>query len=100
MKILALERETPGTPATAFQPLLKEEAAKVWELYQQGVIHELYFNAQKHTAILVLESVDLQAAKDTLAQLPLVQSGLIDFEMIPLAPYTGFSRLFGDLQSD
>ena len=25
---------------------------------------------------------------------PLVEQGLIDFEVIPLAPYPGFSRLF------
>ncbi len=46
MKILALEKEIPGTPATAFRALLKAEAAKVWELYQQGVVRELYFNAE------------------------------------------------------
>ena len=29
-----------------------------------------------------------------LATLPLVQEGLITFELIPLAPYPGFARLF------
>ena len=86
MKVLALEKEIPGTPATAFRALLKAEAAKAWELYQQGVIRELYFNAEEHTAVLVLECQDLQAARQILAQLPLVQVGLIEFEVISLIP--------------
>lgn len=94
MKILALEREMPGSQPEAFQPWLRAEAATVWELHLQGVIRELYFNAEEHTAILVLECEDLQAARRILDRLPLVESGLIDFELIPLAPYDGFARLF------
>jgi hypothetical protein len=100
MKILALEKEMPGMPATAFSSLLKAEAAKVWELYQQGAIRELYFNTEKHTAVLVLEYDDLRSARNSLDQLPLVRSRLIDFELVPLAPYDGFARLFGDTKSD
>ena len=95
MKILALEREVPDTSASALRSLLKAEAAKVWELYKQGVVRELYFNAEKHTAVLVLECDDLQSASFLLDQLPLVQARLIDFELVPLAPYDGFERLFG-----
>ena len=100
MKILALEKEIPGKPATAFRALLKAEAAKAWELYHQGVVRELYFNAEEHTAILVLECQDVQAARQILAQLPLVQAGLIEFEIVPLIPYDGFERLFGNEKSN
>jgi len=100
VKILALEKEIPGTPATVFRALLKAEAAKAWELYQQGVVRELYFNAEEHTAVLVLECQNMQAARRILAQLPLVQAGLIEFEVIPLLPYDGFEWLFGNEKSD
>lgn len=100
MKLLALEKEIPGTPATAFRALLQAEAAKAWELYQQGVVRELYFNAEEHTAVLLLECQDMQVARQILAQLPLVQAGLIEFEIIPLIPYDGFERLFGNEKSD
>ncbi len=36
MKILALEKEVPATPATAIRALMKAEAAKAWELYRAG----------------------------------------------------------------
>jgi hypothetical protein len=100
MKILALEREIPGAPVDAFRSLLRAEAAQVWELYQQGVIRELYFNAEKHTAVLVLECEDPQTAIKFLGRLPLVEAGLIDFELVPLAPYDGFTRLFGEANPD
>lgn len=94
MKILAIEKELPGATAEGFAPLLKAEAAHAWELYQAGVIRELYFHQEQHVAVLVLECPDLAAAREALAGLPLVQAGLIEFELLPLVPYTGFSRLF------
>jgi muconolactone delta-isomerase len=94
MKILAIERELPGATDEAFQPLLKPEARRAWELYQGGVMRELYFNANSHTAVLVLECWDVAEARQVLAGLPLVEHGLIEFEIIPLVAYPGFERLF------
>jgi muconolactone delta-isomerase len=94
MKILALEKELPDATAEAFQPLLKKEAQDVWELQQSGALREIYFNADQHTAVLVLECNDISAARQLLATLPLVHAGLITFDVIPLIPYDGFARLF------
>ena len=94
MKILAIEREVPGIPAEHFQVHLKSEAARAWELYQAGTIRELYFRQDAHSAVLILECRDAEEAEAALATLPLVQAGLITFEIIPLAAYPGFPRLF------
>jgi muconolactone delta-isomerase len=94
MKILALEKELPGATAEAFQPLLKDEACRVWELQQSGALREIYFRADQHTAVLVLECTDVDEVRRLLSSLPLVAAGLIEFEIIPLAPYDGFARLF------
>lgn len=94
MKILALEKEILGATAEAFQPLLKDEARGVWELQQSGAVREIYFNAEQHTAVMMLECSDMEAAHNLLATLPLVQAGLIRFDIIPLVPYDGFARLF------
>ena len=95
MKILAMEKELPGISAERFQPYLKDEARRVWELYRAGAIRELYFRADRHEAVFVLECEDESEGQRILSALPLVQAGLIIFEVIPLAPYPGFSRLFG-----
>ena len=96
MKILALEKEIPNTSPEQFTPHLKVEAACVWELYQNGHIREIYFRGDRKEAVLILECVDVEEADQLLDSLPLVQAGLIEFEVIPLVPYPGFERLFGE----
>jgi muconolactone delta-isomerase len=96
VKILAMERELPGATAEAFRPHLKAEARRVWELYQAGVFREMYFRADEGTAVLILECQDVDAAHAVLNTLPLVQAGLITFDVMPLIPYPGFARLFGE----
>jgi hypothetical protein len=94
MKILALEREKPNVTAEQFSPHLRAEAARVWELYQAGVLREIYFSQDRHEAVLILECVDGPEAQQVLNSLPLVKAGLITFDIIPLVPYSGFGRLF------
>jgi muconolactone delta-isomerase len=96
MKILALEKEMPGVTEDAFKPYLKEEAARVWELYQAGTFRELYFRQDESSAVLILECADIEEAKSLLNTLPLVREGMITFDVIPLVPYPGLARLFGD----
>jgi hypothetical protein len=96
MKILALEKETSSITPEQFAPQLKAEAARVWELYQSGLLREIYFRQDRKEAVLVLECVDTEEAQKLLETLPLVQAGLINFEIIPLIPYPGFERLFGE----
>lgn len=95
MKILAMEIETEGVRPEQYRPHLQAEARRVWELYQSGAIRELYFRADRSEAVLMLECADAGEAEQVLASLPLVQAGLITFEVIPLGPYPGFARLFG-----
>ena len=96
MKILAMEIEVEGVKPGQFRPHLKEEAQHVWNLYQSGIIRELYFRADRSEAVLILECENVEIAQQTLASLPLVRTGLITFEVIPLIPYPGFARLFGE----
>jgi muconolactone delta-isomerase len=95
LKILAIEREVAGAGEADFTlPLKKAEAARVWELYLSGAIRELYFRQDQPSAVLVLECADVEGARQILGQLPLVEAGLITFEILPLVAYPGFGRLF------
>ncbi len=96
MKILAIEKEIPNSTPELFAPHLKEEALQVWELYKSGKLREIYFRGDRDTAILILECVNVEEASSLLDTLPLVEAGLIEFEAIPLVPYPGFERLFGN----
>jgi hypothetical protein len=97
MKILAIEIELPGAAPGSFKPHLKAEAARVWELHRSGVVREFYFDEGRRRAVLILECADAKEARAALATLPLVREKLIDFELLPLSPYTGLERLFGNM---
>ena len=94
MKILAFEKQVKKTNPAEYQPFLADETAKVYELYLSDMIREFYFHETDHTAVLMLECSDVNEAQKILDSLPLVEAGLITFELIPLVPYSGFSRLF------
>ena len=99
LKILAIEREilnlsSEEARARAYEPHLQAEAFRVWELYKSGIFREIYFDQHKHTAVIIMECEDVEEAEDHLKTLPLVKEGLIDFQIIALEPYPGFSRLF------
>ena len=96
MKILALEKETPGVTGEMFKAHLVAETRRVWELYTADVLREIYFRQDRPEAVLVLECESVDAAGEVVATLPLVQAGLISFELIPLGPYPGYGRLFRD----
>ncbi len=97
MKILAIEREAPVVDDHAYTlELLQAEAQRAWELYQAGVVRELYFRADRTEAVIILECDSVEEAAAALDSLPLVQAGLVAFELLPLKAYPGFARLFAD----
>ena len=93
MKILAIEREQDNVSWKNQSKTLYEEALHVYELNQKEIIREIYFSDSKN-AILILECKDKLEANSILNDFPLVKNGLIDFDIIELHTYTGFSRLF------
>jgi hypothetical protein len=96
MKILALEEEIPGKSADNVDMLYKQEAIRVWELFQNGTVREIYFRKDCSCAVLMLECEDAEQAGKVLSSLPLAKAGLIRFDIIPLVAYDGFSRLFDE----
>ncbi len=96
MKVIAFERAgtNPWPEQAETDRLLVSEAKHVWDLQQAGMIREIYFRADRPDAVLVLECRDATEARRTLASLPLVKEGLVDFDIVALRPYPGFARLF------
>ena len=43
MRILAIEQDVPGVEGEQIAPFLESEARQVWDLYQCGVLREIYF---------------------------------------------------------
>ncbi len=98
MKILALEHEIPGATSEDFQGVADDEARRVWELTQEEKIREISFRRDQDRAVILLECLDPEEAEKILATLPMVNNGLIEFELIPLKPYPGLARLFDSVE--
>jgi muconolactone delta-isomerase len=97
MQVLAIERPVEDAREESMTAeLAAAEARRVWDLHQDGIIRHIYFRADQTTAVLLLECKDTEMAAAALETLPLVQAGLIEFEVIPLRAYPGFARLFAD----
>jgi hypothetical protein len=95
MKILVMPKPLEGVSR---EELLQHSAAEiqaVWQLYAQGICREFYTRANETgRVVLMLESESLETAREALATLPFVKLHLIDFDLIPLAPFNGLARLF------
>lgn len=94
MKVLVLPKPIEGVPREELLRHAPAEIQAVWELYKQGSVREFYTRANEpNRVVLMLESVSVEAAWDTVATLPFAQLHLIDFDVIPLAPFFGLERL-------
>ena len=97
MKIFVLAKRRGEVPVESIRPHIKAEVEAVWRLYAQGIVREFYARAdQGGPAVLTVESDSVEAAQQALAALPLVEQGLLDLELIPLAPFSGLEQLFAD----
>jgi hypothetical protein len=92
MKLLAIEKEISKVNWDEENEVLINESYRVYEMFQEGIIREIYFN-QNDNAIIVLECDSIGSAQQVLSTLPLVNAGLIGFDVMELRPYTGFSRI-------
>jgi hypothetical protein len=68
----------------------RAEAARAWELYQDGIIRDISFRTDRRDVVILLEAPDEDAARAALATLPFAAAGAISFEVIGLRPYDGW----------
>src|SRR5437870_13303268 len=95
MKILVLPKPIEGVAREELLQHAAEEIQAVWELYAQVICREFYTRANEPgRVVLMFESASVEAARDALVTLLFAQLHLIDFDVIPLAPFTGLARLF------
>jgi hypothetical protein len=94
MKILAIARIDPRATPERIQPHMAAEVKVAWALYREGIVRELYDRPDRQGVVFVLECSGADEARRRLEELPFVREKLIDFEVIPLGPFSYFERLF------
>ncbi|MEC9344458.1 MAG: superoxide dismutase [Pseudomonadota bacterium] len=96
MKIMAISRRVQGATYEDIQRLQVPEVKKVWQGIGDGTIREIYFDPQKPCVVVILETNSPEAARAYMAELPMVQQKLIDFDYTVLGPFTQLSHLFAE----
>jgi hypothetical protein len=95
LKVLAIGHAQSGIGWEHIAPYVGEEARSVWELYESDRVREFYLRADHRPGfVLVFETDDVSEAERLVAALPIVEAGLLDFEVVPLRPYIGLRELF------
>lgn len=95
MQFLALEIENYPIDWKDVDPVLMEKEARcLYELQQDNLIRQVYFRSDTRSAVIFWECDSLERVQELSASFPLVEAGLIHFDVISLIPYTGFNRLF------
>jgi len=95
MKILAVAKVDPQTTPEKIKPLLEAEVKHAWKLYKEGGVREMYTCQDRPMGVVfILECKSVDEARKTLDELPFVREKLIDFEIIPLGPFSYFEMLY------
>lgn len=94
MTILALDRPRPGATFEKYQPYMLNEVRHTWEAYKKGLIRDVYFRQDRPGVAIVMDCASLDEAQRLCADFPLAKAGLLDFELIPLGPFTNWEVLF------
>ena len=90
MKVVAIcHRRTEYAPSE-FTPHLEAESLQALRLFAADKIREIYSRSDGKGAVIVLEAKDEAEARSFLETLPLVQKGMLDFDLYGAKPYRGF----------
>jgi hypothetical protein len=99
MKILAIAKVDPQTTPENIKPHLEAEVKAAWKLYKEGTVREMYNCLDRRLGVVfVLECGSVDEVREKLGELPFVQKKFIDFEVIPLGPFSYFETLYRDYE--
>ena len=90
MQFLVLSRRRTDQFSNAdFERLVPSEGAQARHLYSIGFTRQIWHRGDMPGACQVVEAMGEVHKK--LGTLPLARAGMLDFEIVPLKPYAGFS---------
>jgi muconolactone delta-isomerase len=93
MQFLSISRRKPGVTDEACAPWVGAEAERARELYAEGWLRQIWHRADMPGACLLWEAAGVEQVNELLGTLPFAKAGLLDFEVIALAPYRGFAPI-------
>jgi hypothetical protein len=96
MKFLAMSRRCIGATDEMVAAHAVTEALQAFKLMRANVFEQMYFSTDWKGAVLIVHADSREAAEGVLRTLPLVEHGVIKFDIYRLDNYDHYSRLFKD----
>ncbi|WP_431124578.1 hypothetical protein [Flagellimonas flava] len=93
MQILAIDKMKRAVSESELNQHLPEELAATVKLYLDEKIRSFYFRKDRPGVIFFMETASLDEARSILEQLPLVEEGILDFDLIPVGALTPLATL-------
>src|SRR5262252_6834975 len=100
MQVLAIVTRAKGRTDAEVAPYRVPEGRGVWALLRHSVVRCVWSRADHPGAVLLLEVGGRADASDAMMSLPLVRDGLVEFQLIELAPFLALEHLFGPQATD
>jgi hypothetical protein len=94
MKLLAIIDVVAGVATEEIRTEIPNELKGSWTLFAAGALREAYATSSPTRVVFILEAPDAAHAAIDLGKLPLIQAGLLRYELIELLPFTNWSVLF------
>jgi hypothetical protein len=95
-QILAIGTLTDKGTSSQLESLLPQEVRDTVRLYLAGKIAQWYFKPDDNGVVFVLNLTDAEDARSLLKTLPLGQAGLMEFQIIRLAPLSPLGVLIAE----
>jgi hypothetical protein len=96
MKFFAIIDVADDAPIEAIRIGLREELRQSWALFLDGTLREAYATEQPTRIVFVLETNSADEAASHLGRLPMIEAGIITFQLIELRPFANWSLLFAN----
>lgn len=92
MQFLTISRRrTEAFSDEAFTARVEAEFQQARTLYTEGFIRQLWQRGDLRGACILIEAESEDQVRERLNTLPLYAEGMVEFSVIPLRPYDGFS---------
>lgn len=96
MKILALDKVLPGATPDKVKENFMKDVNHTIKMYLADVVRDMYFRQDRSGTVLMLEAPSVEDARTLIDRMPMVQAGLIDFDLIPIGPFVPLALLLDE----
>ncbi len=97
MQFLAIMKANPNAPPEKFKSLQHAETIEAWDMAKADIMRTLWFIAGDQSplgTIALLECADRSEAENQCQKFPFVRNGVVNLEILHLAPCTSYEILF------